>query len=247
MKLVFLIIIILSAMLIVGGVLVLSLGRRERRRREANKKTRSSESAGTGGSTISLSLAEESAEQPAAEPAAPQEAVMPDPAAAIETALNMGPALMSVARIHAESEEERQAKLRQALLFLQGAETLCTLEDALKKWSAAKSADKKTALMTEIQACLTAVDTEAIRTACKTTFDAMYPAFSDNLRNIAPDLSEAELRLCSFLALGQSTRDMALLTRRSVRTIETTIYHLRKKLAMPTEEKTADFLRKHLF
>lgn len=246
MKLIFLILIVVSALLIVGGVVVLSLGRRDRRRRLAAQKPPKAAPAVENGGTISLSLTESETEGTnGTDPV--QKPDMTPPVTAIETAIEMGPALLSVARIQAEDEAEAEAKQRQALLFLQGAEALCTLEYALKKWGAAKTPEKRAALYDEIKDCTTSIDTEAIRTACKATFDAMYPAFSEKLSAIAPDLNEAELRLCIFLALGQSTKDMALLTRRSVRTIETTIYHLRKKLSVPTEEKTSDFLKKYLF
>lgn len=247
MKMIFSILILVSALLIVGGILVLSLGRRDRRRRLAAQKPPKAAPALENGNTISLSLAENEADRSAATPQADETVATADPMAVLETALRMGPAIMSVARIHAEDEAETAAKQRQALLFLQGAEALCTLEYALKKWGAAKTAEKRTALYNEIKDCTASIDTEAVRAACKATFDAMYPSFSEKLRQSAPDLSEAELRLCIFLALGQSTKDMALLTRRSVRTIETTIYHLRKKLGIPTEEKTSDFLKKYLF
>ncbi len=243
MKLFFLVLITVSALLIVGGVLVLSLGRRDRRRRlAAQKPPKATPAVMENDSTISLNLADDQADQSTEKPTA-----MTNPAAAIEAALKMGPAILSAARIHTEDEAETVARQHQALLFLQGSEALCTLEYALKKWETAKTAEKRTALYTEIKDCMASIDTEAVRTACKSTFDVMYPAFSGNLSQLAPDLSETELRLCIFLALGQSTRDMALLTRRSVRTIETTIYHLRKKLGIPTEEKTSDFLKKYLF
>lgn len=230
MKLIFLVLIVVSALLIVGGVLVLSLGRRDRRRRLAAQKPPKAAPERENDSTISLSLAEEGETAPKAETAPAATPVMENPMAALKTALDLAPALLASARVQAEDEMEAAAKQQQALLFLQGAEALCTLEYALKKWGAAKTPEKRVALYEEIKDCTTAIDTEAIRAACKATFDAMYPAFSEKLSAVAPDLSEAELRLCIFLALGQSTKDMALLTRRSVRTIETTIYHLRKKL-----------------
>ena len=241
MKLFLIILILACALLIVGGVLVLSLGNRSRRRRQAPKPQpqRVRPTAIDDHRTLSHLFAEE--------PDVPAPAPVENPLAALEAALKMGPAIMSMARIHAEDPEEAAARLQQALLFLQGAEALCTLAYALKKWDSTKTAEKRAALMTEIKDCMNAIDTEAVRSACKATFDAMYPAFSEKLLQIAPDMNETELRLCTFLALGQSTKDMALLTRRSIRTIETSIYHIRKKLAIPTEEKTADFLKTYLF
>ncbi len=146
----------------------------------------------------------------------------------------------------AMSEEEIAAKQQQALLFLQGAEALYTLDYALKKLESVRDDDKRDDLMVEIKDCAAAIDSEAVRNACKATFDAMYPDFSKKLLKISPDLNDTELRLCIFMALGQSTKDVAVLTRRSIRTIETSIYHLRKKLGIPAEEKTPDFLKKLL-
>ncbi|MDE6105783.1 MAG: hypothetical protein K2F84_01665 [Bacteroidales bacterium] len=253
MKLFLIILVLACAMLILGGVLVLSLGHRDRngRRRTAPKpkpqpRPQPQRTAlVVDDSTVSRRLAAEAPEAQTPPPAEP--APMANPLEALEVALKMGPAIMSMARIHAEDAEEAAAKQQQALLFLQGAEALCTLEYALKKWDAAKTAEKRAALLTEIKNCTASIDPEAVRSACKATFDAMYPAFSEKLLQMAPDMNETELRLCTFLALGQSTKDMALLTRRSIRTIETSIYHIRKKLAIPTEEKTSDFLKQYLF
>lgn len=258
MKLFLSILVLVCALLILGGVLVLSLGHRGRngRRRPAPKQRpkpqpkRVIPTAIDDNRTVSRLLAAE-ADVPAPAPAetVPTTAAAPaeNPLAALEAALRMGPALLSMAHIHAEDAEEAAARQQQALLFLQGAEALCTLEYALKKLDTAKTAEKRTALLAEIKDCTASIDTEAVRSACKATFDAMYPDFSEKLLQMAPDMNETEVRLCSFLALGQSTKDMALLTRRSVRTIETSIYHIRKKLAVPTEDKTSDFLRKFLF
>lgn len=246
MKLFLIILVLVCALLILGGVLVLSLGHRNRRRRPMPKpkpQPRRVMPTVDSNSTVSRRLAEEpegnTATSPAPETTSPMEA--------LQAAIKMGPAILSMARIHAEDAEEAAARQQQALLFLQGSEALCTLEYALKKWDTAKTAEKRAALLAEIKDCTASIDTEAVRSACKATFDAMYPAFSEKLLQMAPDMNETELRLCIFLALGQSTKDMALLTRRSVRTIETAIYHIRKKLAVPTEEKTSDFLRKFLF
>ncbi|MDE7150378.1 MAG: hypothetical protein K2O01_08255, partial [Bacteroidales bacterium] len=169
MKLIFMILILVSALLIVGGVLVLSLGRRDRRRRLAAQKPPKAAPALENGNTISLSLAEDGTAPIGDEPQPAGTAILENPAAVIETALKMGPAIMSMARIHAE--DEMAAKQQQALLFLQGAEALCTLEYALKKWGAAKTAEKRADLFSEIKDCMASIDPEAIRTACKAPFD----------------------------------------------------------------------------
>lgn len=238
MQLVFLILIVVSALLIVGGIVVLNLGRRDRRRRLAHRPD-SRPNVTTSQHTISTVLTGHEA------PASPQPAPAPIPSAqAIETALAMGSAIVSAAGVQTENEHRIQPQ--EALLLLQSAEALYTLSQAIAKLGNAKTDEKRATLLEEIKTCIQTVDTEAVRNNGMATFDSLYPSFAGWLLEQAPDLTEQDLRLCAFLALGQSSKDLAALTRRSVRTIETTTYHLRKKLGIPPDEKTADFLKRFL-
>lgn len=51
-----------------------------------------------------------------------------------------------------------------------------------------------------------------------------------------PDLSPAELKLCAYLRLNPSTKDLALITNRSMRTIESTRTNIRKKMNLTSHE-----------
>ncbi|MBD5304691.1 MAG: hypothetical protein HDS12_00135 [Bacteroides sp.] len=63
-------------------------------------------------------------------------------------------------------------------------------------------------------------------------------SFFDKLSLAHPDLTKAELRMCGYILLNMSTKEIAALTNRSIRTVETIKYNLRKKLnaEMPTEQ-----------
>jgi len=50
------------------------------------------------------------------------------------------------------------------------------------------------------------------------------------LLNKYPDLSPAELKLCAYLRLNPSTKDLALIMNRSMRTVESTRANIRKKM-----------------
>lgn len=77
-------------------------------------------------------------------------------------------------------------------------------------------------------------------------FEQVHSSFYINLNKLNPGLSSMEQRLCALLALNMNAKEIAQMTNRSVRSIETFIYRLRKSLNMPPEEKTAHFLRKLL-
>lgn len=61
-------------------------------------------------------------------------------------------------------------------------------------------------------------------------FEQVNHEFFDNLYKIAPDLTNAEVRMCAFKLANLTTKEIALLTNRSARTVETITYNLRKKL-----------------
>ena len=57
-----------------------------------------------------------------------------------------------------------------------------------------------------------------------------------------PDLSPAELKLCAYLRLNPSSKDLALITNRSMRTIESTRTNIRKKMNLTSQENLVTHL-----
>ncbi len=57
-----------------------------------------------------------------------------------------------------------------------------------------------------------------------------------------PDLSPSELKLCAYLRLNPSSKDLALITNRSMRTIESTRTNIRKKMNLTSQENLVTHL-----
>jgi DNA-binding CsgD family transcriptional regulator len=57
-----------------------------------------------------------------------------------------------------------------------------------------------------------------------------------------PDLSPVELKLCAYLRLNPSTKDLALISNRSLRTIESTRTNIRKKMNLTAKENLVTHL-----
>lgn len=57
-----------------------------------------------------------------------------------------------------------------------------------------------------------------------------------------PDLSPAELKLCAYLRLNPSTKDLALIMNRSMRTVESTRANIRKKMNLNTHDNLVTHL-----
>ncbi|MDE6277475.1 MAG: hypothetical protein K2M06_05130 [Muribaculaceae bacterium] len=73
-------------------------------------------------------------------------------------------------------------------------------------------------------------------------FDAVYEDFTKRLRELHPSLTPAELRVCCYIRMGLSSKDMAPLFNISYRSVEMTRYRLRKKLNLDREDKLPDYL-----
>ena len=60
--------------------------------------------------------------------------------------------------------------------------------------------------------------------------------FYQNLLRAYPDLKPSELKLCSYLRLNLSTKELAEILNKSVRTIENTRFSIRKKMGLGPED-----------
>ncbi|NOR88295.1 MAG: hypothetical protein GQ527_11865, partial [Bacteroidales bacterium] len=76
----------------------------------------------------------------------------------------------------------------------------------------------------------------------ETRFEKVHDHFYIELRDISPDLSPTEIKLCALLRLNLSTKDIAILTNRSVRTIENTRQNIRKKLNLDADVNLVNYL-----
>ena len=67
-------------------------------------------------------------------------------------------------------------------------------------------------------------------------FQEVHAGFYEKLLQAYPDLSQNELKLCAFLRLNMSTKDIAELTGQQLASIDKARYRLRKKLELPGSE-----------
>lgn len=77
-----------------------------------------------------------------------------------------------------------------------------------------------------------------------TYFDDVHQDFIERLRDRYKDLSPKELRLCSYLRMNISTKEIAPLMNISVRGVEISRYRLRKKLDLDHNVNLTEFIMK---
>ncbi len=73
-------------------------------------------------------------------------------------------------------------------------------------------------------------------------YERVIEGFYSKLIANYPDLSPTELRICGFLKMNMTSKEIAILTNRSVRTIENTRNNIRLKMKLPADMKVASYL-----
>ncbi len=73
-------------------------------------------------------------------------------------------------------------------------------------------------------------------------FDKVHSDFTSVLKEKHPTISNNEIKLCAYLRMNLSTKEIAQLLNISVRGVEISRYRLRKKLALATEVNLFDYL-----
>lgn len=73
-------------------------------------------------------------------------------------------------------------------------------------------------------------------------FNEVHPDYLKRLSEKFPKLTPNDLRLCTYLYLGMSTKEIAALTFREIRSVESTRLRLRKKFGITGDISLHDFL-----
>ncbi len=76
----------------------------------------------------------------------------------------------------------------------------------------------------------------------KVYFEEVNQRFFDNLFKVCPELTNAEVRMCAYMLTGMTTKEIASVTNRSVRTVDCIKYNIRRKLNI--SEPTETFMRR---
>jgi DNA-binding CsgD family transcriptional regulator len=73
-------------------------------------------------------------------------------------------------------------------------------------------------------------------------FDQAHENFFKRLKTSFPDLTTSDLRLCAYLRLNLSSKEIAPLLNISVRGVEEKRYRIRKRLGLSSDQGLSDFI-----
>lgn len=75
-------------------------------------------------------------------------------------------------------------------------------------------------------------------------FDLVYENYLKRLGEAYPELNVTDKKICAYIKMDLSSKDMAPLLNMTVRSIETNRYRIRQKLGLDRENNLSDFLQK---
>lgn len=78
----------------------------------------------------------------------------------------------------------------------------------------------------------------------RNNFDLVYNDFLKRLETQYPQLSMSDKKICAYLKMDLSSKEMAPLLGMTVRSVEMTRYRLRQKLGLSREDNLSDFLQR---
>ena len=73
-------------------------------------------------------------------------------------------------------------------------------------------------------------------------FKEVHMEFYESLHDAHPDLTPNEIKICAFLRLNMSTKEISAITHQSVKSINMARFRLRKKLQIERDENLISYL-----
>lgn len=151
-----------------------------------------------------------------------------------------------VQRITTLEDEARRAaaeSLGQSIEATRNAEYVAALNEQLKA-TLLKLSPKSTEARAKIREliALTASYGDSSLSDFREVFGKVYPSFFDHIVERYGDLTPKEMRLCALLRLGLSTKSIADVTFREVRSVESARNRLRKKFGLRQQDNLITFL-----
>lgn len=145
-----------------------------------------------------------------------------------------------------EYREELDYKNRQLTSYSIDAASISELHkiilDSLKRLRSGAPADTRSEINEDI-ALLQNFNRNDVNEDFRVYFNEVHPDLLKRLSEKYPALTSNDLRLCSYLYLGMSTKEIAALTFREIRSVESSRLRLRKKLGLQGDQTLHDFLR----
>ena len=146
-------------------------------------------------------------------------------------------------KLRAEMLQKDKELANATMQTLHKNEMLITLRDELKKLSALSNDEgHKHEAHHLVRKINKEIDSENQWKVFETQFVKVHEEFLTRIKSKYPSLSPRELKLCAYLRMNISSKEIATLMNISVRGVEISRYRLRKKLNLTSDVNLTDFI-----
>lgn len=147
------------------------------------------------------------------------------------------------AKLQSEIDHKNTELASSAMNLVQKMELLSKLKEDLNRFKPKVDLEKD---LKEFQKIIRVIDKELDHNQeweqFAVHFDSVHTNYLKNIKTKYPDLTASELKLCAYLRLNLSTKEIAQLMNISIRGVETSRYRLRKKMGLSNEANLFDSL-----
>ena len=152
--------------------------------------------------------------------------------------------LNNLEQLKLELEQNERKQMSYSLQDTKNKEFIAQLTDRLKQLLLDMN-PKETQVKKQIRdiiSQLNQIDSNNILQDFRDSFESIHHHFYENLNEEYPTITMKEMRLCALLRLGLSTKEIADITFKEVRSVESARNRLRKKLQISQTEDLQKFL-----
>lgn len=147
---------------------------------------------------------------------------------------------------NAEAHQREEHVLREKARQVGEVDFLKKIGTGLRELRHVSDSKTRDRMVADLEASIRTYETAEPAKEILSRFTLSHPAFIEKLSRDYPQLSEKEHYLCVLILSGMSAKEIAIANHFALRSVETMIYRLRKKMGLPSEVKTQDFLKKIL-
>jgi len=143
--------------------------------------------------------------------------------------------------LHMELESQQKQLTMQTVNMMQNSELLQSVLTDIRTLIPMTNSEGK-ALISSLEYKINDNSNEHIWKEFEICFEKVYSNFYNKLTEKVPDISVREKRLCAFLKMNMSTKEIAAITFQTPNSIDVAKHRLRKKIGIDSDDDFTSFL-----
>lgn len=149
-------------------------------------------------------------------------------------------------KLEAEVDFKNKELATTTMHLVQRGKLMSKIKDGLILIRDAEDADKQRELLKVLRLINDAERSDTDWDHFAIHFDQVHSNFLTKLKNKFPELSQNDLKMCAYLKINLSSKEIAQLLSVTIRAVEVSRYRLRKKLNLPSNTNLFDYISQEI-